>query len=193
MKNIISIKLSTIRARIAILISIQFIFIIFSNIILSYYNTEVIYLENSINIADKNRYLTANLMLKISEYILEGNNNPSKVYSAIDQLDSNIFSLGQNKKISDIQLSTTSKDFMEDWNLISQKWVSLKSFLINNLIQPNEKMDIIISPVMAETDRLTTIDKELETKLEPNTFSLIHLSNELITDLDEVTNEEAQN
>ena len=90
MKNILLIKLSTIRARISILISLQLILIIFTNMILSYYHTEEIYLENSINIADKNRFLTANLMLKISEYILEGNSNASKVNSAIDQLDSNI-------------------------------------------------------------------------------------------------------
>ena len=71
MKKLELIKLSTIRARIAILIFIQIVFIIISFIILSYYQSQVIYLENSINIADKNRFLTANLMLKISEYILE--------------------------------------------------------------------------------------------------------------------------
>ena len=193
MKNILLIKLSTIRARIAILISIQLIFIIFSNIILSYYHTEVIYLENSINIADKNRFLTANLMLKISEYILEGSSNASKVNSAIHQLDSNILTSRQNGKISNIQLSSGSQDFLEDWNLISQKWVSLKSILINNLIKPNEKMNIIISPAVAETSRPTTIDKDIKTKLEPNTFSLLNLSNELITDLDEFAKKEAQN
>ena len=193
MKNILLIKLSTIRARIAILISIQLIFIIFSNIILSYYHTEVIYLENSINIADKNRFLTANLMLKISEYILEGSSNASKVNSAIHQLDSNILTSRQNGKISNIQLSSGSQDFLEDWNLISQKWISLKSILINNLIKPNEKMNIIISPAVAETARPTTIDKDINTKLEPNTFSLLNLSNELITDLDEFAKKEAQN
>ena len=98
MKNILLIKLSTIRARISILISLQLILIIFTNMILSYYHTEEIYLENSINIADKNRFLTANLMLKISEYILEGNSNASKVNSAIDQLDSNILTSRPNGK-----------------------------------------------------------------------------------------------
>jgi hypothetical protein len=54
MKKLELIKLSTIRARIAILIFIQIVFIITSFIILSYYQSLVIYLENSINIADKN-------------------------------------------------------------------------------------------------------------------------------------------
>ena len=79
MKKLELIKLSTIRARIAILIFIQIVFIIISFIILSYYQSQVIYLENSINIADKNRFLTANLMLKISEYILEGSNDVSGI------------------------------------------------------------------------------------------------------------------
>ncbi|HZL24007.1 MAG TPA: hypothetical protein VFC05_11825, partial [Nitrososphaeraceae archaeon] len=156
------IKLSTIRARIANYSSPYFI--ICSSIIISCYHTKVIYLENSINIADKNRFLTANLMLKISEYILEGSSNASKVNSAIHQLDMNILTSRQNGKISNIQLSSESQDFLEDWNLISQKWISLKSILLNNLIKPNDKMNIIISPAVAvaETARPTTIDKDIK-------------------------------
>ena len=144
MKKLELIKLSTIRARIAILIFIQIVFIIISFIILSYYQSQVIYLENSINIADKNRFLTANLMLKISEYILEGSNDVSKINSAINQLESNILTLGHNGKVSDIHLALGSPDFLEDWNIIYQKWVSLKSILINNIIKPNEKMSKVI-------------------------------------------------
>ena len=108
MKKLELIKLSTIRARIAILIFIQIVFIIISFIILSYYQSQVIYLENSINIADKNRFLTANLMFKISEYILEGSNDVSKINSAINQLESNILILGHNGKISGIPLALGS-------------------------------------------------------------------------------------
>ncbi|HKO41502.1 MAG TPA: hypothetical protein VJU85_09605, partial [Nitrososphaeraceae archaeon] len=90
MKNILFLKLSTIRARITILISIQIIFVISSLVILFYYQSQVIYLENSINIADKTQFLTANLVLKISEYILEGSKDASQVNHAMDQLDSNI-------------------------------------------------------------------------------------------------------
>ena len=111
MKKLELIKLSTIRARIAILIFIQIVFIIISFIILSYYQSQVIYLENSINIADKNRFLTANLMLKISEYILEGSNDVSKINSAINQLESNILTLGHNEKVSDIHLALGFQTF----------------------------------------------------------------------------------
>ena len=193
MKKLELIKLSTIRARIAILIFIQIVFIIISFIILSYYQSQVIYLENSINIADKNRFLTANLMLKISEYILEGSNDVSKINSAINQLESNILTLGHNEKVSDIHLALGSPDFLEDWNIIYQKWVSLKSILINNIIKPNEKMSKVISPAGAEAPSSTIIDKAIKTKLEPDTLSLLNSSNELITDLDEFAKDESQN
>ena len=181
------------RERIAILIFIQIVFIIISFIILSYYQSQVIYLENSINIADKNRFLTANLMLKISEYILEGSNDVSKINSAINQLESNILILGHNGKISGIPLALGSPDFLEDWNIIYQKWVSLKSILINNIIKPNEKMSKVISPAGAEAPPSTIIDKAIKTKLEPDTLSLLNSSNELITDLDEFAKDESQN
>ena len=193
MKKLELIKLSTIRARIAILIFIQIVFIIISFIILSYYQSQVIYLENSINIADKNRFLTANLMLKISEYILEGSNDVSKINSAINQLESNILTLGHNGKVSDISLALGSPDFLEDWNIIYQKWVSLKSILINNIIKPNEKMSKVISPAGAEAPSSTIIDKAIKTELEPDTLSLLNSSNELITDLDEFAKDESQN
>ena len=190
MKNILFLKLSTIRARITIIISIQIIFIIASFVIIFYYQSKVIYLENSINIADKTQFLTANLVLKISEYILEGSNNASKVNYAIDQLDSNIVSLRQNGTISGIQ---STQDFLEDWNVIYQKWLSLKSALINNIIKPKDKISSVINPAEAETGKSTPIDKAIKTKLEPNTASLLNSSKELITDLDEFVKEDAQN
>jgi signal transduction histidine kinase len=193
MKKLELIKLSTIRARIAILIFIQIVFIIISFIILSYYQSQVIYLENSINIADKNRFLTANLMLKISEYILEGSNDASKINSAINQLESNILTLGHNGKVSYIPLTIGSPDFLEDWNIIYQKWVSLKSIIINNIIKPNEKMSEVISSADAEAASSIIIDNAIKTKLEPDTFSLLNSSNELITDLDEFAKDDSQN
>jgi len=42
---------------------------------------------------------------------------------------------------------------------------------------------------VAETARSATIDKAIKTELEPNTFSLLNSSKELITDLDEFAKE----
>jgi signal transduction histidine kinase len=132
-------------------------------------------------------------MLKISEYILEGSNDASKINSAINQLESNILTLGHNGKVSYIPLTLGPPDFLEDWNIIYQKWVSLKSILINNIIKPNEKMSEVISPAGAEAASSTIIDNAIKTKLEPDTLSLLNSSNELITDLDEFAKDESQN
>ncbi|HKO41290.1 MAG TPA: HAMP domain-containing sensor histidine kinase, partial [Nitrososphaeraceae archaeon] len=65
--------------------------------------------------------------------------------------------------------------------------------LINNIIKPNEKISSVINPAEAETGRSTPIDKALKTKLEPNTYSLLNSSKELITDLDEFVKGDVQN
>jgi hypothetical protein len=92
------------------------------------------YLGNSINIAGKDRFLTSNLMLHISEYLnIEDNNkNSSIVNSAINQLESNILALRQGEKIiaeGRIDLKPLPRDFLTDWNNIYQKWISLKTNL----------------------------------------------------------------
>ena len=74
-------------------------------------------------------------------------------------MELNILTLGHNEKVSDIHLALGFPDFLEDWNIIYQKWVSLKSILINNIIKPNEKMSKVISPAGAEAPSSTIIDK----------------------------------
>jgi hypothetical protein len=78
-----------------------------------------------------------------------------------------------------------------EWNVIYQKWISLKSILINNIIKPNEKTSS--GTFSAVAVRSATIDKAIKTELEPNTFSLLNSSKELITDLDEFAKEGAEN
>jgi hypothetical protein len=48
------------------------------------------HLGNSINIADKNSFLTLNLMHSTAEYFMENSSDTSKIDIAIDQLESNI-------------------------------------------------------------------------------------------------------
>src|SRR5919206_2737410 len=82
---------SKIGLKIGVLVVIQIIFILTSFSILSYYESQGTYLGNSINIAGKNRFLTSNLMLQISEYFLEGNTSDvSKINLAMNELESNI-------------------------------------------------------------------------------------------------------
>ena len=77
---------SKIGRRIGILVFIQIFFIIISLVILSYYQSQMTYLGNSINIAGKNRFLTSNLMFSTAEYFMENSSDTSRIDTAIDQL-----------------------------------------------------------------------------------------------------------
>ena len=71
-------------------------------------------------------------------------------------------------------------EFFDDWNIIYQKWVSLKTILTNNIIKPNEK----INPTAATATTTTTaIDKAIKTTSETRALSLVDLSNALVTQL----------
>ena len=185
---------SKIGQKIGVLVVIQIIFIITSFSILSYYESLGTYLGNSINIAGKNRFLTSNLILHISEYFLAGSSDVSKIThvskinSAMDQLESNILALRQGGKVSNIELKPLPSEFFYDWNIIYQKWVSLKTILANNIIKPNEK----INPAAA-TITTAAIDKVMKTTLETNALSLVDSSNALVTKLAEYAGNISQN
>ena len=185
---------SKIGLKIAILVVIQIIFIITSFSILSYYESQGTYLGNSINIAGKNRFLTSNLMLHLSEYFFESNGNDiskinhiSKINSAIDQLETNILALRQGGKVSNIDLKPLPSEFFDDWNIIYQKWVSLKTTLTNNIIKPNEQIN------SEATATATTTDKDIKTTLDTRALSLVDSSNALVTKLGKYVGNTSQN
>jgi signal transduction histidine kinase len=191
---------SKIGLKIAILVVIQIIFIITSFSILSYYESQGTYLGNSINIAGKNRFLTSNLMLHLSEYFFEGSsdndiskiNHISKINSAIDQLETNILALRQGGKVSDVDLKPLPSEFFDDWNIIYQKWVSLKTTLTENIIKPNEQTNSAATTTITTTTAIT-IDNVIKTTLETRALSLVDSSNALVTKLGKYAGNISQN
>jgi nitrate/nitrite-specific signal transduction histidine kinase len=162
--------------RIGILVFIQIFFIIISLVILSYYQSQMTYLGNSINIAGKNRFFTSNLMYHVSDYLFEDNSkNSSKINSAINLLESNILALRQGgNNIAGIDLKPLSREFLDDWNIIYQKWLQLKTIIVNNIIKPEDEI----------TTLETSIDKDKEeTAIETEALSLVNSSNLLVTKL----------
>ena len=136
---------SKIGRRIGILVFIQIFFIVTSLVILSYYQSQITYLGNSIKIAGKNRFLTSNLMFSTAEYFMENSRNESsKIDNAIGQLESNILTLKNGGKISDIDLKPLPPEFSNDWDNIYQKWILLKTILTKNVLKQKQ----IISPVV---------------------------------------------
>ena len=167
---------------------IQIAFVICSFGILSYYESQGTHLGNSINIAGKNRFLTSNLLFQISEYFSqEGNNSDqSKIRSAMNQLESNILALKQGGMISDIDLRPLPPMFVEDWNTIYQKWVSLEGILTNSVLQPNENINL------AAVTTLPSVPV-LKTTIETSGLSLLNSSNALVTELGEYARVSSQN
>ncbi|MFZ0555362.1 MAG: HAMP domain-containing sensor histidine kinase [Nitrososphaeraceae archaeon] len=178
---------SKIGLKIGILVIVQIGFVISSFSILSYYESQETHLGNSINIAGKNRFLTSNLMLQVSEYFSEGGNSNdlSNIGSAMNQLESNILRLKQGGMISDIDLRPLPSKFLEDWNIIYQEWVSLKASLTNSVMQSNEKINnaVITSPTV----------EALMATIQTRGSSLLNSSNILVTELGEYARVSSQN
>src|SRR5918993_725389 len=167
---------SKIGSKIVVFVFILVILVTTSFIIFSYYQSQMTYLGNSINIAGKNRFLTSNLMFDISKYLFENSNKDvSKINSAINQLESNILALRQGgNNISGIDLKPLPTEFLDDWNIIYQKWLQLKTIIVNNIIKPD--------------DGITTLEKSIdkgkeEIAIETEALSLVDSSNILVTKL----------
>ncbi len=169
---------SSIGSQIAIFVLILIFLILANFVIVSYFQSQTTSLGNSINIAGKNRFLTANLLYEVTEYLFERNSKSSStVNSAIDQLESNILELKQGGNIiSGIALEPLPREFLKDWNIIYQKWLSLKTNISKKIIDSSTNNGI--------TNSETSIDKDNEAlKLEREALSLVDSSNLMVTKL----------
>ena len=136
---------SKLGSKIALFLFILIILVITNFVIVYYYQSQLTFMGNSINVAGKNRFLTSNLMLHLSEYLLTKDNNKSDstVNSAINQLESNILALRQGSEniiATGIDLKPLPREFLDDWNIIYQKWISLKANVANKIIESNNEI-----------------------------------------------------
>jgi len=207
--NTLKFMRSKIGLKIGILVFIQIFFIVISLFILSYYQSQMTYLGNSINIAGKNRFLTSNLMFSTAEYFIENSSSSSSdtsnINTAINELESNILTLKHGGKISDIDLKPLPSEFSKDWDSIYQKWIFLKTILSNNILKQNQIISpVVIGEIISEattTSSSTTslsseieieIDKILKTILETGALPLITSSDVLVTKLGEYAKDRSQ-
>src|SRR5215210_7093558 len=113
---------SKIILKIGILIIIETLFIISSFGILAFFQSEGSSLGNSINIAGKNRYLTATVLFEAEKYL--DSQSPTNLFKqnvAMNNLESNILVLKQGGKISGIQLKPLSPEFSSLWHTINKE------------------------------------------------------------------------
>ena len=198
---------SKIGRRIVILVFIQIFFIIISLIIVSYYQSQMTYLGNSINIAGKNRFLSSNLMYDTAEFFLGNSSDISNINSDIKELETNILTLKQGGKISDIELKPLPDEFSNDWDNIYQKWILLKTTLTNNILKESQtRSSMVVKVVASETSAPSSLSlssssspsSELETNniiktiKEREVLPLVNSSNVLVTKLGEYAKDSSQ-
>ena len=199
---------SKIGRRIVILVFIQIFFIIISMIIISYYQSQMTYLGNSINMAGKNRFLSSNLMYDTAEFFFRNSSDISNINSDIKELETNILTLKQGGKISDIELKPLPDEFSNDWDNIYQKWILLKTTLTNNILKESQtRSSMVVKAVASETSAPSSLSlsssssspsSELEinniikTIKEGGVLPLVNSSNVLVTKLGEYAKDSSQ-
>ncbi|HEY8522334.1 MAG TPA: HAMP domain-containing sensor histidine kinase [Nitrososphaeraceae archaeon] len=166
------------------------------------------YLGNSINIAGKNRFLSSNLMYDTAEFLLGNNSDISNINSDIKELETNILTLKQGGKISDIELKPLPDEFSNDWDKIYQKWILLKTTLTNNVLKESQtRSSMVVKVVASETSAPSSLSlsssssspsSELEinniikTIKEREVLPLVNSSNVLVTKLGEYAKDKSQ-
>jgi len=176
---------SKILLKIGILIAIETIFIIGSFGILAYFQSEDSSLGNSINIAGKNRYLTATVLYEADKYLDSQSSatDASNLKVALNNLESNILVLKQGGKTSGIEVEPLSPEFSGLWKIINEKGQSFKRFINENIIGSTNQQ------------RLTEARQEqsIRNELESTAVSLVGSSDALVTNLGQTTERNSQN
>ena len=178
---------SKIILKISIFIIIVIILIIGSFGVLAYFQSQGSSIGNSINIAGKNRYLTANLLLQTEKY-LDGSSNISQLEDAIYELQTNIMTLKQGGTISGINLRSLPSDFLDLSRRIDEDWSIFKTYITNNLLKRHEDGQVTAARSNA-TAQSTTERKNLELLAS----NLIGSSDALVTKLGRQADTDSQN
>jgi signal transduction histidine kinase len=173
---------SKIITKIGILVVIEIIIILTSFVILAYFESQGTFLGNSINIAGKNRFLTANVQLATVEYP-SGSSNLEDLSKAIDTWESNIRALKDGGSYLGLELRPLPPQFLNLWNVINQNWDDYKKSIVEKIIKPMQT-----TAKLPSAEQLSTT-KELKTKA----LALIGSSDALVTKLGEFAKINSQN
>ena len=156
MSNLLKKIISKILLKITILVIVEIILIVGSFSVLAYFQSQQSSIGNSINIAGKNRYLTANLLFQTEKYIDESS-DASQLKAATDSLQSNIMTLKQGGRISGIDLRPLPSGLLDMWKAIDQNWNDYKTSVTQEILIPHLAKGMTSSPV-------TAIDRSLVEK-----------------------------
>jgi signal transduction histidine kinase len=148
-------------------------------------HTEDSSLGNSINIAGKNRYLTATVLYEAEKYLDSPSSvaDASKLKAALNNLESNISVLKQGGKTSGITVEPVSPEFSGLWTIINEKGQSFMRFINGNIIDSTNQP----LPMVARQEQ------SIRTELESMAASLVESSNAFVTNLGQTTERNSQN
>jgi signal transduction histidine kinase len=180
---------SKILSKITLLVLIEILLIVGSFGILAYFQSEQSSFGNSINIAGKNRYLTADLLLQTEKYLYGLSSSPdaSQLKNAVSSLESNIMTLKLGGKISGVDLKPLPSNLLGLWNNVDNRWNIYKTYVTNRLLTLPREVGIT-------TTTKATTDQSLDGKVaEPMASNLIESSDRLVTILGQQTDKNTQN
>jgi signal transduction histidine kinase len=177
---------SKILSKITLLVLIEILLIVGSFAILAYFQSEQSSLGNSINIAGKNRYLTANLLLQTEKYLYGlSSSDVSRLKNAMSSLETNIMTLKQGGKISGVDLKPLPPNLLALWNNVDNRWNIYKTYVTNKLLTiPSE------SRIAATITKDQSLDRRVVESMASN---LIEPSDNLVTLLGQQTDKNTQN
>lgn len=119
---------SNLATKIGILIGVEVILIASSFSILASIEGQSVLIGNSINIAGKNRFLSAVSLLETEAY-LAGGAEKEEVDSALDSLEANILVLKDGGEIEGIQLSPLIPEFHDEWQQVRDDWLAYRNLV----------------------------------------------------------------
>ncbi len=165
-----------------ILIIIEAILIVGSFGVLAYFQSQQSSLGNSINIAGKNRFLTASVLLQTEKSLYGLSSDISQLTAAMNSLQSNIITLKQGGMISGVDLKPLPSNFMDLWNTVDDRWNGYKTFVTDKLL------------ASSQTSTATITDKSIKREaVESMASNLIESSDKLVTVLGQQTDKNSQN
>jgi signal transduction histidine kinase len=164
---------SKILSKITLLVIIEIILIVGSFGVLAYFQSQQSTLGNSINIAGKNRYLTASLLSQTERY-LDGTSDASQLKAALNSLHSNIITLKEGGMISGVDLKPLPSDFFNLWSIVNENWNLYNTRVAQKILMPSQQ----IRPTTRTIDQVS-----LKKQFESMASDLIVSSDKLVTQL----------
>src|SRR5215212_7862551 len=150
---------SKILSKITLLVIIEILLIVGSFSVLAYFQSEQSSLGNSINIAGKSRYLTANVLLQTEKFLygLSSSFDTSLLKDSMSSLQANIMTLKQGGKISGVDLKPLPSNLLPLWNSVDGSWNIYKAYVTSKfLTSPSEARTV--------TTTKTSTDQSLDIK-----------------------------